>query len=89
GLGAKLELRRELVNTESFLGRVSAYGFYDFGTAWKRDLPGRESAATAGTGFSVAGASLAGYLEVAAPLTGPDIEGRRNASIFAELTYRF
>jgi hemolysin activation/secretion protein len=89
GLGAKLELRRELVNTESFLGRVSAYGFYDFGAAWKRDLPGRESAATAGTGFAITGASLTGYLEVAAPLTGPDIEGQRNASIFAEISYRF
>jgi hemolysin activation/secretion protein len=89
GLGAKLELRRELANTESFLGHVSAYGFYDFGAAWKQDFPGRESAATAGTGFAVAGAALTGYLEVAAPLTGPDIEGQRRASIFAEISYRF
>ena len=89
GLGAKLELRRELVNTESFAGRVSAYGFYDFGAAWKDDLPGRESAATAGTGLALAGATLTGYLEVAAPLTGPDIEGKRKASVFAELSYRF
>jgi hemolysin activation/secretion protein len=89
GLGAKLELRRELVNTESFLGRLSAYGFYDFGAAWKDDVRGRESAATAGTGLSIAGAELTGYLEVAAPLTGPDIEGQRKASIFAELSYRF
>jgi hemolysin activation/secretion protein len=89
GLGAKLELRRELVNTESFAGRVSAYGFYDFGAAWKDDVPGRESAATAGTGLALAGATLTGYLEVAAPLTGPDIEGKRKASVFAELSYRF
>jgi hemolysin activation/secretion protein len=89
GLGAKLELRRELKNTESFAGRVSAYGFYDFGSAWKDDLRGRESAATAGTGLALAGASLTGYLEVAAPLTGPDIEGKRKASVFAELSYRF
>jgi len=89
GLGAKLELRRDLVSSESFLGRVSAYGFYDFGSAWKEDRRGRESAATAGTGLAIAGAALTGYLEVAAPLTGPDIEGQRNASIFAELSYRF
>jgi hemolysin activation/secretion protein len=89
GLGAKLELRRDLVSTESFFGRISAYGFYDFGAAWKDDVRGRESAATAGTGVSISGAALTGYLEVAAPLTGPDIEGRRNASIFAELSYRF
>jgi hemolysin activation/secretion protein len=89
GVGAKIELRRELVNTESFAGRVSAYGFYDFGAAWRRDAPGRDSAATAGSGFAITGASLTGYLEVAAPLTGPDIEGQRKASIFAELSYRF
>jgi hemolysin activation/secretion protein len=89
GIGAKLELRRELVNTESFMGRLSAYGFYDFGAAWKQDIPGRESAATAGTGVAIAGAALTGYLEIAAPLTGPDIEGSHDTSVFAELSYRF
>jgi hemolysin activation/secretion protein len=89
GVGAKLELRRYVTNTESFFGRVSAYGFYDFGAAWKRDLPGRESAATAGTGVAIAGGALTGYLELAAPLTGADIEGKRKASVFAELSYRF
>ena len=89
GLGAKIELRRDLVTTETLVGRISAYGFYDFGAAWKQDLPGRDSAATAGTGLSISGATLTGYLEVAAPLTGPDIEGQRKASIFAELSYRF
>jgi hemolysin activation/secretion protein len=89
GLGGKLELRRELVNTESLFGRLSAYGFYDIGTAWKQDRPGHESAATAGSGFALQGAALTGYLEVAAPLTGPDIEGKRHASVFAELSYRF
>jgi hemolysin activation/secretion protein len=89
GLGAKLELRRELVNTGSGLGRLSAYGFYDFGAAWKQNFPARDSAATAGTGLALGGAALTGYLEVAAPLTGPDIEGKRKASVFAELSYRF
>jgi hemolysin activation/secretion protein len=89
GIGGKLELRRDLINTESFIGRLSAYGFYDLGAAWKQDLPGRESAATVGTGFAIQGAALTGYLEVAAPLTGTDIEGKRRASVFAELSYRF
>lgn len=89
GLGAKIELRRDLVNTETFVGRVSTYGFYDFGAAWKEDLPGRESAATAGAGVAIQGGALTGYLELAAPLTGPDIEGKRKASVFAELSYRF
>jgi hemolysin activation/secretion protein len=89
GLGAKVELRRDVISTESMVGRVSAYGFYDIGAAWKRDRPGHESAATAGTGIAIQGGALTGYLELAAPLTGPDIEGNRRASVFAELSYRF
>jgi hemolysin activation/secretion protein len=89
GLGGKVELRRDLRNTESFMGRVSTYGFYDIGAAWKRDRPGRESAATGGLGIAMQGAELTGYLELAAPFTGPDIEGKRDTSIFAELSYRF
>jgi len=89
GLGGKLELRRDLANTQGLLGRVSAYGFYDFGAAWKQDRPGRESAATAGTGFALQGSSVTGYLELAKPLTGADIEGKSRASVFAELSYRF
>jgi hemolysin activation/secretion protein len=89
GLGGKIELRRDLFNTEGLLGRVSAYGFYDVGAAWKNDRPGRQSATTAGTGFAMQGATLTGYLEVAAPLTGADIEGKREPSLFAELSYKF
>jgi len=89
GLGAKLELRRDLVNTDTLFGRLSAYGFYDFGAAWKQDLPGRESAATAGSGIAIQGGALTGYLELASPLTGPDIEGKRRTSVFAELSYKF
>jgi hemolysin activation/secretion protein len=89
GLGGKLELRRDLMNTEGMFGRFSTYGFYDIGAAWKQDRPGRESAATAGVGFALSGSSLVGYVEVASPLTGPDIEGKDSASVFAELSYRF
>jgi hemolysin activation/secretion protein len=89
GLGGKIELRRDLLNTESFAGRLSTYGFYDIGAAWKQDRPGRESATTTGLGVALQGAALTGYLELAAPLTGTDIEGKRRASLFAELSYRF
>jgi hemolysin activation/secretion protein len=89
GLGGKIELRRDLTDNEGLLGRLSAYGFYDFGAAWKQDLPGRQSAATAGTGLGIQGGTLTGYLEVAAPLTGADIEGKREPSVFVELSYRF
>jgi hemolysin activation/secretion protein len=89
GIGGKIDLRRDLVDTGTLAGRVSAYGFYDIGAAWKQDAPGRESAATAGTGIAMQGAALTGYLEVATPLRGPDIEGKQNASVFAEISYRF
>jgi hemolysin activation/secretion protein len=57
-------------DTGTFAGRLSAYGFYDIGAAWKQDAPGRESAATAGTGIAMQGAALTGYLEVATPAHG-------------------
>jgi hemolysin activation/secretion protein len=89
GVGAKLELRRDLLSTDGMLGRLSAYGFYDFGAAWKQDRPGRDSATTAGTGFALQGSSLTGYLEVAAPLTGTDVEGKRRTAVFVEISYRY
>jgi len=89
GVGGKIDLRRDILETGAMAGRLSAYGFYDAGAAWKQDAPGRESAATAGTGLALQGAALTGYLEVASPLTGPDIEGKQTASVFAEISYRF
>ena len=89
GIGGKFELRRDLLNTEGVFGRLSAYGFYDTGTAWKENAPGSESAATAGAGFAIQGSTITGYIEVAAPVSGADIEGKYDPSVFAELSYRF
>lgn len=89
GVGGKAELRRELFDAGGIMGRISTYGFYDAGTAWKEDRPGRDSATTAGMGFGMTGARVTGYLEVAAPLHGPDIEGKRSATVFGELSWRF
>lgn len=89
GLGGKVELRRDLLAARGFMGRLSTYGFYDIGTAWKQNVPGRDAAATTGLGLGMTGAQLTGYVEVAKPLSGPDIEGRRAATVFAELSWRF
>jgi hemolysin activation/secretion protein len=89
GAGAKVELRRELMRTAGFFGNLAAYSFYDIGAVWKQDQPGCESAATAGAGVAMQGTRLNGYLEVAKPLTHPDIEGKRDATLFAELSFRF
>jgi hemolysin activation/secretion protein len=89
GLGGKMLLRRDLRWAETAFGRPSAYGFYDIAAAWKKNLPGRESAATLGAGVALHGARLSGYVEVAKPMTHGDVEGRRRATLFAELGYRF
>ena len=85
GLGAKAELRREMSAAAAVMGKTSVYGFYDFAAAWKQDLPGRESAATAGLGFEMEYWRLSGFIEVAKPLTHADVEGDRDAKVFAEV----
>jgi hemolysin activation/secretion protein len=89
GLGGKLLLRRELAAAELPVGTPSVYGFYDLAATWKNDLPGRESAATLGIGLGLQGRKVSGYVEVAKPLTHADVEGKRDAAVFAELGYRF
>ena len=85
GIGAKVEVRRALPQAPAALHSVSIYGFYDIGAAWKQDMLGRESAATAGFGFATQGGRLTGTLELAKPLTHPDVEGRKELSLFAEI----
>jgi hemolysin activation/secretion protein len=89
GVGAKVELRRQLPAAPDVLGKASAYAYYDFGAAWKEDAPGRESAATAGIGVGLRGVHAAGYLELAMPLTHTDIEGSDSLSVFAEVSVPF
>jgi hemolysin activation/secretion protein len=67
------------------MGKTSLYGFYDFAAAWKQDLPGRESAATAGVGFAMEFWRVCAFLEVAKPLTHADVEGDRATKVFAEV----
>lgn len=85
GLGAKLEGRRRLPNAPA---SASLYGFYDIGAAWKQDAPLRESAATAGFGVSAESGRVSGSLEIAQPLTHPDVEGRKRVILFAEIAVR-
>ena len=89
GLGGKVTLRRELGVAALTVGRPAAYGFYDIGAAWKNDAAGRESASTMGAGVALQGGRFAGYLELAKPLRGGDVEGKRGTSLFAELSCRF
>jgi hemolysin activation/secretion protein len=85
GLGARAELRREMSSAAAVVGKTSVYGFYDFAAAWKQDLPGRESAATAGLGLAMEYWRLSGFIEIAKPLTHADVEGDRDTKVFAEV----
>jgi hemolysin activation/secretion protein len=85
GLGAKVELRRNLPDMPRMLRGASLYGFYDIGAAFKQDTPGRESAATAGFGFAIQAGRVSSVVELAQPLTHPDVEGRKDLTLFAEL----
>jgi hemolysin activation/secretion protein len=89
GLGGKVELRRGLPAPSFLPGATEAYGFYDIGAAWRNDVPGRQSAATAGTGVALRTEHLTTYLELAKPLTHPDVEGDKDVGVFVELTLNF
>jgi hemolysin activation/secretion protein len=89
GIGAKVEVRRNLDNTPPILRGAALYGFYDIGAAFKNDVPGRESAATAGIGFSTLTGRVSSNIELAKPLTHPDVEGRKDLTLFAELALTF
>jgi hemolysin activation/secretion protein len=89
GLGAKLELRRDLGSPVDVVTKSSVYGFYDIGAAWKQDLPGGESAASLGMGMSIEAGRVFGFIEVAKPLTHADVEGKRDTKVFGELSLRF
>jgi hemolysin activation/secretion protein len=89
GVGAKVELRRGLDAAPAIVRGASLYGFYDIGAAFKNDTPGRESAATAGFGFAVQGRRISSVIELAKPLTHPDVEGRKELALFAELALLF
>jgi hypothetical protein len=54
-----------------------------------QDVPGRESAATAGFGFAMQGGRVTSMVELAKPLTHPDVEGSKDLSLFAEIGVSF
>lgn len=89
GAGGKLELSRKLEGNAWILERAEAYGFLDQGSAWRGDVAGRESAASAGVGYRMRAEHFSGGLELAKPLTHDDADGRRDASLFFEVSARF
>jgi hemolysin activation/secretion protein len=89
GVGGKTQLTRRVWGDATWIERADLYGFYDLGSAWRNDAEGRESASSTGFGASLRDGRLSGYLEIARPLTHADADGRKNTSIFAEVSFRF
>jgi len=89
GIGARAEIQRRLPALDRDFGNLALYATYDVGAAWKNDRPGRESAATAGLGLLLNGQRASGRLELAKPLTHPDVEGREDLSVFVEIALRW
>ncbi|HEV7633604.1 MAG TPA: ShlB/FhaC/HecB family hemolysin secretion/activation protein [Steroidobacteraceae bacterium] len=89
GIGAKLELKRKLPRLQSSFGDLSLYGSYDIGVTSANDAHSRQSGATAAIGAGLEGKRLGGYLELARPLTHPDVDGRRRTVVFFDLTATF
>jgi hemolysin activation/secretion protein len=88
GAGAKLEVRRSFAAEVPFALKPSAYAFYDIGATWNQDVGGRASAATGGLGIAAQAGRYSGYFELAKPLTRPDVEGKRGATVFGGLSVR-
>jgi hemolysin activation/secretion protein len=88
GVGAKAEIRRRLPRASATFGRPSVYAVYDIGAVWKNDLPGRDSAASGGIGFATEFRNATAQIEFAKPLTGPDIEGKNDLSMFIEVSVK-
>jgi hemolysin activation/secretion protein len=86
GIGGRAQLLCRLAGTADGLGILSAYGSYDIGAVWQHEEPGRESAASAVLGLSLARTDGSLYVEAAKPLTHPDIGGNRDALVLAGVT---
>ena len=71
------------------LYKLRAQVSFLIGATFKNDVPGRESAATAGVGFAVQRNRVSSLVELAKPLTHPDVEGRKELALFAELSLSF
>jgi hemolysin activation/secretion protein len=87
GADARLELRHDPKGSWG-PGKISLYGYYDYGRVWSQD-GSSQSAAIAGAGFAVSRGALTGSAEVAQPLIHADVDGSRSPRVFFEVAARF
>jgi hemolysin activation/secretion protein len=88
GVDSRLELRRELTHPVGS-GKVSLYGYYDYGRVWSHYGSPTESAAIAGAGLAFSKGALTGSVELAQPLIHPDVDGSKSPRAFFEIAAHF
>jgi hemolysin activation/secretion protein len=84
----RLELRRDAKRPVGG-GKLSLYGYYDYGRVWSQDGSPTQSAAVAGAGLAVSKGALTGSLELAQPLIHADVDGSKSPRIFCEIAAHF
>ena len=88
GADVRLELRREAARPLGS-GKVSLYGYYDYGRVWSQYASLTQSAAIAGAGLAYSTGVLTCSAELAQPLIHPNVDGSRSPRVFVEIVARF
>jgi len=88
GADLRLELRHDLTRLMGS-GKVSLYGYYDYGRVWSQAGSPTQSAAIAGAGLAVSQGALTGSAELAQPLIHPDVDGSKSPRVFFEIAAHF
>ena len=88
GADARLELRHDATPPVGS-GKLSLYGYYDYGHVWSQYGTPTESAAIAGGGLAFSKGTFTASAELAQPLIHPDVDGSRSPRLFVEVATRF
>ena len=88
GADVRLELRRDAARPLGS-GKVSLYGYYDYGRVWSQYASLTQSAAIAGAGLAYSSGMLTCSAELAQPLIHPDVDGSKSPRVFIEIVSRF
>jgi hemolysin activation/secretion protein len=88
GADVRLELRHDPTHPMGS-GKVSLYGYYDYGKVWSQDGSRTQSAGIAAAGLSFSKGVLTASAELAQPLIHPDVDGSKSPRVFFEIAAHF
>ena len=88
GADLRLQVQRDAAHALGS-GKLSAYGYYDYGRVWSQYGIPTQSAAIAGAGLAFSKRALTGSVELAQPLIHPDVDGSKSPRVFFEIAAHF